>query len=60
VGAAPPPGDPPHRYFIVVNAVDVATSGVAKDATPSLLYAALAAHTLARAILVPISAPAGG
>ena len=59
VGAAPPPGDPPHRYFIVVNAVDVEKSEIPKDATPALLYGLLAPHILARAMIVPISAPAG-
>ena len=58
VGAAPPPGDPPHRYFIVVNAVDVEKSEVPKDATPALLYGLLAGRILARAMIVPISAPA--
>jgi Raf kinase inhibitor-like YbhB/YbcL family protein len=59
LGAAPPAGDPPHRYFIAVTAADVDTLQVDKDATPALLYATLAGHTLARAIIVPIAAPAG-
>jgi Raf kinase inhibitor-like YbhB/YbcL family protein len=59
VGAAPPAGDPPHRYFIAVNALDIEKSEVPKDATPSFLYATLAPHILARAVMVPISAPAG-
>ena len=59
VGAAPPPGDPPHRYFIAVTAVDVASLELDKEATPALLYATLGGHTLARALLVPIAAPAG-
>ncbi len=60
VGAAPPASDPPHRYFIVVSAVDIEKSEVPKDATPALLYGALAAHTLARATIVPIAAPSAG
>jgi Raf kinase inhibitor-like YbhB/YbcL family protein len=60
IGAAPPPGDPPHRYFIVVTAIDVDSSGVDKEATPALLYGTIAGHTLARAMLVPVSAPAAG
>ncbi len=57
VGAAPPPGAP-HRYYIVVTAVDVDTLGVDKEATPALLYATLSGHTLARAILVPVATTA--
>jgi Raf kinase inhibitor-like YbhB/YbcL family protein len=57
VGAAPPPGAP-HRYYIVVTAVDVDALGVDKEATPALLYATLTDHTLARAILVPIATTA--
>ena len=34
VGAAPPPGNGKHRYFIVVHAVDVPSLGLSKDATP--------------------------
>jgi len=62
VGAAPPAGDPPHRYFIVVTAVDVdsiKTFNLNEEATPALLFGSLGGHMLARAILVPISAPAG-
>jgi Raf kinase inhibitor-like YbhB/YbcL family protein len=57
VGAAPPPGAP-HRYYIVVTAVDVDSLGLDKEATPALLYATLTDHTLARAILVPIATTA--
>jgi Raf kinase inhibitor-like YbhB/YbcL family protein len=59
VGPAPPPGDPPHRYYIVVNAVDVDSLGVDQDATPALLYGALIGHTLGRAMIVPVAASAG-
>jgi Raf kinase inhibitor-like YbhB/YbcL family protein len=59
VGAAPPPGDPPHRYVIVVTAVDVASLGVDPGATPAVLYFTLLGHTLARATIVPTAAPAG-
>jgi Raf kinase inhibitor-like YbhB/YbcL family protein len=58
VGAAPPPGDPPHRYYIVLTAVDVESAGVDKEATPALLVGTIAGHTLARAMLVPVAAPA--
>jgi Raf kinase inhibitor-like YbhB/YbcL family protein len=53
LGAAPPPGDP-HRYFIVVSALDVAQAEVPDDATPSLASFQTLATTIARAILVPI------
>jgi len=53
LGAAPPPGSGPHRYYLVVTAVDVPTLGVAEDATPAVLGFTLGGHTLARAVLVP-------
>jgi Raf kinase inhibitor-like YbhB/YbcL family protein len=62
VGAAPPAGDPPHPYYIVVTAVDVASViddlKLNKEMTPALLYASLGGHILGRATIVPISAPA--
>jgi Raf kinase inhibitor-like YbhB/YbcL family protein len=63
IGAAPPAGDPPHRYFIVVTAVDVESVvdnlKLDKEATPAFLFGNLGGHTLGRAMIVPISAPAG-
>lgn len=59
LGVAPPPGDPPHRYYLVVTALDLPSSKVKPDSTPALLYASIAGHTLARAILVAMAAPAG-
>ncbi|TLG01879.1 YbhB/YbcL family Raf kinase inhibitor-like protein [Nocardia cyriacigeorgica] len=52
VGAAPPPGHGPHRYFIVVHAVDVDSLDIPADATPAFLGFNLFSHTLARATLV--------
>ncbi|WP_039825066.1 YbhB/YbcL family Raf kinase inhibitor-like protein [Nocardia testacea] len=52
VGAAPPAGHGPHRYFIVVHAVDVESLGVPPEASPAFLGFNLFSHTLARAILV--------
>jgi hypothetical protein len=52
VGAAPPPGHGPHRYYIVVHAVDVEKLGVPADATPAFLGFNLFSHTLARAVIV--------
>ncbi len=53
VGAAPPPGNGKHRYFIVVHAVDVPSLGLNKDASPALLGFNLFSHTLARAMIIP-------
>jgi Raf kinase inhibitor-like YbhB/YbcL family protein len=53
IGAAPPVGHGKHRYYIVVHAVDAATLGVPKDATPAFLGFNLFSHTLGRAMLVP-------
>ncbi|WP_280422827.1 YbhB/YbcL family Raf kinase inhibitor-like protein [Nocardia carnea] len=52
VGAAPPAGHGPHRYFVVVHAVDVESLGVPPEATPAFLGFNLFSHTLARATLV--------
>jgi Raf kinase inhibitor-like YbhB/YbcL family protein len=52
VGAAPPPGHGPHRYFVVVHALDTDDLGVPADATPAFLGFNLFGHTLARATLV--------
>jgi Raf kinase inhibitor-like YbhB/YbcL family protein len=52
VGAAPPPGHGPHRYFVVVHALDVPDMDVPADATPAFHGFNLFSHTLARATLV--------
>lgn len=52
-GAAPPPGDFPHRYFFVVHAVDAPSLGVDRSASPAVVAFNLVFHTLARAIIVP-------
>ncbi|MGQ4598939.1 YbhB/YbcL family Raf kinase inhibitor-like protein [Nocardia sp. R6R-6] len=52
VGAGPPPGHGPHRYFVVVHAVDVDSLGIDENATPAYLGFNLFAHTLARATLI--------
>ena len=58
LGAAPPPGDSRHRYFIVVQAIDVGHVGqlsVQGDSTPAFLGFSINAggHLLARAVIVP-------
>jgi len=58
-GAAPPPGDRPHRYYLVVHAVDVPSLDVNPDATPAVVSFNLAFHTLGRAIVTPTYRQAG-
>lgn len=52
VGAAPPSGHGPHRYFVVVHALDTDDLGVPAEATPAYLGFNLFSHTLARGTLV--------
>jgi Raf kinase inhibitor-like YbhB/YbcL family protein len=52
-GAAPPPGDGPHRYVFAVHALDVDALEVSTDATPAYVGFNLAFHTVARAVLRP-------
>ncbi|MEV7682676.1 YbhB/YbcL family Raf kinase inhibitor-like protein [Streptomyces sp. NPDC088341] len=51
IGAAPPAGHGPHRYFVVVHALDVESIGVQSDATPAVLGFTMAGHILGRAVL---------
>ncbi len=53
-GAAPPPGDPPHRYVFAVHAVDGDKLGVDSDVSPAVAGFNLRFHTLARALLIPV------
>jgi Raf kinase inhibitor-like YbhB/YbcL family protein len=52
VGAAPPAGHGPHRYFVVVHALDVPDMEVPAEATAAFHGFNLFSHTLARATLV--------
>ncbi|GAB3345821.1 YbhB/YbcL family Raf kinase inhibitor-like protein [Modestobacter lapidis] len=53
IGAAPPAGHGPHRYYVVVHALDTDELGIPAEATPAYLGFTLSGHTLARATLVP-------
>ena len=52
IGAAPPAGHGPHRYFIVVHALDVEDIGVPPKSTPAILGFHIFSHILARAVMV--------
>ncbi len=55
LGAAPPEGHGPHRYFFVVHAVDTDhLEMVSEDSTPAFLGFILSGHTLARGTIVGI------
>ncbi len=49
VGAAPPAGHGPHRYFVVVHALDTEDTGVPAEGSPAFHGFTLFGHTLARA-----------
>jgi Raf kinase inhibitor-like YbhB/YbcL family protein len=51
LGAAPPAGHGPHRYIVVVHALDTPDMGVPEDASPAFHGFNLFSHTLARATL---------
>ena len=52
-GAAPPPGDRPHRYVFAVHALDVDHLDVPPDATPTAVAFTALFHTLGRATISP-------
>ena len=53
-GAAPPAGDPPHRYVFAVHALDVASLELEPDTTPAVAGFNLRFRTIARAVLIPV------
>jgi hypothetical protein len=55
-GAAPPQGEPPHRYVFAVHALDTDHLGIDSDVTPAVAGFNLRFHTIARAVIVPLFA----
>jgi len=53
-GAAPPAGDPAHRYLIAVHALDVESLGIDSDVSPAVAGFNLRFHTIARGLLTPV------
>ncbi len=52
LGAAPPPGDEPHRYVHTVHALDVASLELPEDVSAAIVGFNLRFHAIARAQLV--------
>jgi Raf kinase inhibitor-like YbhB/YbcL family protein len=53
-GAAPPAGEPPHRYVFAVHALDTDKLGVDSDITPAIAGFNLRFHTIARGMIIPV------
>ena len=53
-GAAPPAGDPAHRYYFAVHALDTEKLGIDSGVTPAVAGFNLRFHTIARGVLVPV------
>jgi Raf kinase inhibitor-like YbhB/YbcL family protein len=56
-GAAPPQGDPPHRYVFAVHALalpSLASQGVDSDVSPAVAGFNLRFHTIARGMIIPV------
>jgi Raf kinase inhibitor-like YbhB/YbcL family protein len=53
-GAAPPAGDPAHRYVFAVHAVDSEKLGIDSEVSPAIAGFNLRFHTIARGILIPV------
>ena len=54
VGAAPPPGHGPHRYFFAVHALSIESLPIDDGATAALCGFNMFGNTLARAVITPI------
>src|SRR5580658_2680598 len=53
-GAAPPEGDPPHRYVFAVHALDTASLGIGSDVSTAVAGLNLRFHTNARGMIIPV------
>lgn len=58
VGAAPPKGDSPHRYYFTVTALDIEQLPESGTVTPEMLGFTMSTHALARGHLMVTAAPA--
>ena len=58
LGAAPPKGDSPHRYYFTVTALDIEQLPESGTATPEMLGFTIRTHTLARGHLMATAAQA--
>jgi phosphatidylethanolamine-binding protein (PEBP) family uncharacterized protein len=52
--AAPPEGDPPHRYVFAVHALGAESLGVTNEISPAMAGCNLRFDTIARALLIPV------
>jgi Raf kinase inhibitor-like YbhB/YbcL family protein len=55
-GAAPPKGEPAHRYVFAVYALDTDKLGIDSDVTPAVAGFNLRFHTIARGLIIPLFA----
>jgi Raf kinase inhibitor-like YbhB/YbcL family protein len=53
-GAAPPKGEPPHRYVFAVHALDIDHLEINSDVSPAVVGFNLRFHTIARALIIPV------
>jgi Raf kinase inhibitor-like YbhB/YbcL family protein len=53
-GAAPPKGDPPHRYVFAVHALDTGDLGIDSSVSPAVAGFNLRFHTIARGTIIPV------
>ena len=58
LGAAPPKGDSPHRYYFTVTALNIEQLPESGTTTPEMLGFTISTHTLARGHLMATAAPA--
>ena len=56
-GSAPPPGTGTHRYFFVIDALDVESLDIAPGSTPAILGFNRHFHSLARGVLIGTATP---